>query len=48
MKLAIYVKKPALRADDRFRTLCSALEADGHTLYDIETHEDLRAGRTCC
>ena len=44
MKLAIFVKNPDLRQDNRCRSLCDALAAEGMELYDIASHADLRAG----
>ena len=42
MKLAIFVKNPDLRQDNRCRSLCDALAAEGMELYDIASHADLQ------
>lgn len=44
MKLAVYVKKHALRQDPRFSALRKQLSEGGCTLYDIETASDLEDG----
>lgn len=44
MRLAIFVKNPAIRARRSAQNFFSALRADGHDLYDMEVRSDLQPG----